>query len=54
MQDYSLVLINTGGSHENLTDEYASIPAEMFSVAKALNGQRLIDIDKETFFEKDQ
>ncbi len=51
LKDYSLVLINTGGSHENLTDEYASIPNEMFNVAKALNGERLIDVDSKLFFE---
>ena len=48
--DYSLVLINTGGSHENLTDEYASIPRDMFSVAKCFGKERLIDIDEEDFF----
>ena len=44
LKDYTLILINTGGSHADLTDEYASIPKEMFSIAKALGKNRLIDI----------
>ena len=46
LSDYSLVLINTGGSHENLTNEYASIPNEMFSIANYFGYKRLIDIDE--------
>ena len=30
---YSLCIINTGGSHANLNDDYASVPSEMRSVA---------------------
>ena len=30
---YSLVVVNTGGSHAGLTDHYAAIPAEMRQVA---------------------
>ena len=50
LKDYVFVLVNTGGSHENLTDEYASIPKEMFEVAKVLSKERLIDIDSKTFY----
>ena len=32
---YSLCIINTGGNHANLNEDYASIPAEMKSVAAA-------------------
>lgn len=52
LHDYTLILVNTGGSHANLTDEYAAVPAEMFSVAKAMGKDRLIDISEETFYEK--
>lgn len=31
---YDLLVVNTGGSHADLTDEYAAVPAEMKSVAK--------------------
>jgi galactokinase len=33
---YDLLIIDTGGSHADLTDDYASIPSEMKSVAKLL------------------
>ncbi len=33
---YSLVVVNTGGSHDNLTDEYAAVRMEMQAVANAL------------------
>ena len=52
LSDYTLVLINTGGSHENLTDEYAAIPKEMFSVAKYFGKERLVDVGKKEFFER--
>ena len=50
LKDYDLVLINTGGSHENLTDEYASIPREMKRVANLFGKDRLIEINKKDFF----
>lgn len=52
LKDYTLVLINTGGSHANLTDEYASIPKEMFEVANAFGKERLIEISEEEFYDK--
>ena len=45
------VLINSGGSHAGLTDEYASIPQEMFNVAKIYGKKRLIEINKTEFFD---
>ena len=50
LSDYTLVLVNTGGSHADLTDEYASIPFEMKNVAKAFGKQRLCEISKDDFF----
>lgn len=52
LTDYTLILINTGGSHANLTGEYSSIPEEMFSVAKALGAERLIDAGENLFYDK--
>ena len=52
LKDYTFVLINTGGSHADLTDEYAAVPAEMFSVAAKMGVERLIDLKKEEFFNK--
>lgn len=38
---YALVVVATGGSHANLTDQYAAIPAEMKSVAECF-GQEVL------------
>jgi galactokinase len=35
-QKYSVLVVNTGGSHADLTDEYAAIPEEMKRVAQGL------------------
>lgn len=46
---YALCLIDAGGSHAGLTDEYAAIPGEMRAVAKAL-GQEVLGKTGETEF----
>lgn len=38
---YSLCIINTGGNHANLNDDYASVPGEMKAVAALLGGEVL-------------
>ena len=38
-------VVSAGGDHGNLTDEYASIPAEMKAVAKLLGGKTLRDVE---------
>lgn len=53
LADFTLVLVNTGGSHADLTDHYASIPQEMKSVAKIFGKNRLIEIDKDEFYKFD-
>ena len=45
---YNLCIVNTGGNHADLTDDYASVPAEMKSVAKALGKEVLRDLDEES------
>jgi len=45
---YALCVVNTGGSHANLTADYASIPAEMKSVAAFFGKSVLGELDKET------
>ncbi len=35
-RDYSLCIINTGGSHASLNDDYAAVPTEMHAVAGLL------------------
>ncbi len=43
---YALCIIKTGGSHADLTEDYAAIPAEMKSVAKALGKEVLAEVDE--------
>ncbi len=38
---YCLCIVNTGGNHSDLNDDYASVPAEMKAVAKAF-GQEVL------------
>jgi galactokinase len=45
----SLVVVNTGGSHADLTPEYAAIRAEMESVARELGGKVLRDVAEARF-----
>ncbi len=47
---YSLVVVNAGGSHADLTPEYASIPSEMKSVAKIFGKDTLRYVNKEDFY----
>lgn len=46
---YALCITNTGGSHANLTQDYAAIPAEMKSVARAFGKDCLRDVDPGDF-----
>ena len=46
---YSLCLVNSGGGHEDLTDEYAAVPADMFAVAHALGKNALRDVPEHMF-----
>ena len=45
---YALCVVNTGGSHADLTADYASIPAEMKSVAAFFGKSVLGELEKET------
>lgn len=44
---YALCIVNTGGSHAELTHEYAAIPAEMKSVAGFFGKQTLRELKRE-------
>jgi len=41
---YKIIMVDTGGSHADLTDDYASIPGEMKSAAKFFNKEFCRDI----------
>ena len=45
-QGYSLCILNTGGSHSDLNEEYALIPGEMKAVAQTLGADVLRRADK--------
>jgi galactokinase len=49
---YALVVVATGGSHANLTDQYAAIPAEMKAVASFFNQEVLRGITAEQIIGK--
>ncbi len=44
---YCLCIVNTGGNHADLTDDYASVPAEMKAVAKLFGKECLREISRE-------
>ncbi len=48
VEGYNLCIVNTGGNHADLTDDYASIPAEMKAVAADCGGSFLREIDEQT------
>lgn len=47
---YTLCIVDTKGSHADLTPEYSAIPTEMKAVAKALGKTVLRETDEEEFF----
>lgn len=53
-EDYhhSLCIVDTKGSHADLTDEYAAVPAEMKAVAAKLGQEVLRKVDQAEFYAK--
>lgn len=49
---YKLCITGTGGSHTDLTDEYAAVPAEMKAVAEIFGRDKLRGISAEQLLEK--
>lgn len=48
---FDYVIVNTGGSHADLTADYASIPLEMKAVAKFFGKEVLREVDPKTFLD---
>ena len=48
----AVCIIDSGAGHEDLTAEYASIPAEMGSVAKFFGKEVLRDVDEAEFYKR--
>jgi len=49
---HSLCIVDTKGSHADLTPDYAAVPEEMKAVAKFLGAEVLGDADEAIFYEK--
>ena len=49
---YNLCIVNTGGNHADLTDDYASVPAEMKAVAAAFGKKVLREVEEEELIAK--
>lgn len=49
---YSLVIIDTGGNHANLTEEYSAIPMEMKAIAHLLGHDTLSEVDENEFISR--
>ena len=49
---YNLCIVNTGGSHADLTDDYAAVPSEMHSIAALMGKQRLRQCDEADFMSR--
>jgi galactokinase len=47
---YSICVVDTKGSHADLTHEYATIPEEMGRIAAAFGKDALTDVDETSFF----
>lgn len=48
---YELIITKTDGSHADLTDEYAAIPAEMKAIAADFDATVLREVDTDAFYE---
>lgn len=49
---YDLVVVNTGSSHADLTDDYAEIPAEMKAVAKLFGKTTLSEVAEQDIIDR--
>lgn len=47
---HSLCIVNTGGSHNDLTDDYAAVRGEMEAVAAVFGKKVLREVDPEVFY----
>ncbi|MBQ5842298.1 MAG: galactokinase [Clostridia bacterium] len=50
--DMILCIVNTGGNHADLTDDYASVPSEMHSCAALMGKKTLREVDENEFISR--
>lgn len=48
----ALLIVDTGGSHADLTDDYAAVPQEMRAVAQAMRTEFMRGVSRETLLER--
>lgn len=48
---YKLLVVDTGGTHQNLTDDYAAIPFEMNKIAKYFDKEKCAEIEQTAFLD---
>lgn len=51
-KDLHFILVNTGGSHADLSGHYSSIPESMFTVAEHFGKKYLRDVGEKAFYEE--
>ena len=49
---YAVCIVNAGGSHANLTPEYAAVPKEMCAVAEQFGKMHLREVDERAFYDR--
>ena len=49
---YALCIVNTGGSHANLNEDYASVPSEMKGAAAILGREKLVGLSEKEVISK--
>lgn len=54
MDDYSFVIVNSGGSHAGLDHLYKAIPDDMFKVAQYFKKEYLREVDEQEFYKNKQ
>ena len=52
LNDYILCVVDTKGSHADLTHEYAAVPLEMKKIANHFGKEYLREVSPETFYDK--
>jgi len=51
-EGWALFIVNTGGSHADLTPDYAAVPAEMRQVAKHFGHGALREVSEQSFYDE--
>ena len=51
-ENYCALVVDTGGNHTDLTEDYAAVPEEMKAIANELGAKVLREISEEQFFRK--